>query len=126
MQIVTHQIKGKGRGKKIGIPTINLKIPDDFNLQNGIYAARVRIQQKIYSAALHYGPVPTFEEENNSLEIMLIDTPEKEIPNTKNESIEVNIGSRIREIKKFISIKDLKKQIDSDITMIKDLLKINI
>ena len=67
----TH-IKGKGRGKPMGFPTINLEIPENFKLKNGIYAAKVTIENKTFVAALHYGPVPTFGDLQKSLEVYLI------------------------------------------------------
>ncbi|OGH10586.1 MAG: hypothetical protein A2857_06880 [Candidatus Levybacteria bacterium RIFCSPHIGHO2_01_FULL_36_15] len=120
--IKSKQIKGKGRGKKIGFPTINLEIPENLELSSGIYAARVKIDQKIFLAALHFGPVPTFAEEKKSLEIFLIDADPKNFPQTQNRQIEVNVITRVREVKKFNSIKDLRNQIESDVKIIKNML----
>lgn len=36
-------IKGKGRGKELGFPTINLAVPENFNLKPGIYACWVKL-----------------------------------------------------------------------------------
>ena len=63
MQFESTHIKGKGRGKPMGFPTINLKIPENFELKDGIYAAKVVIENITFVGALHYGPVPTFSEQ---------------------------------------------------------------
>jgi len=47
MKFKSRHIKGKGRGKKMGFPTINLKIPSNFKLEDGIYAAKVFIEDKV-------------------------------------------------------------------------------
>jgi riboflavin kinase/FMN adenylyltransferase len=69
----TIQIRGKGRGKLLGYPTINMKIPVDFDLPDGIYAAWVTIGTTRYGGALHWGPIPTFKEEMKSLEVFVVD-----------------------------------------------------
>jgi len=66
MKFESTQTKGKGRGKLMGFPTINLKIPANFELEDGIYAAKVNIENKVFVGALHYGPVPTFNEEKKA------------------------------------------------------------
>ena len=71
MNYKTRQVKGKGRGKLLGFPTINLEIPPGFNIEEGIYAGRVWISKKQFKGAFHYGPVPTFHEKDKSLEVFL-------------------------------------------------------
>ena len=46
MQFESTHISGKGRGKPMGFPTINLKIPENFKLKNGVYAVKVSIEKK--------------------------------------------------------------------------------
>ena len=79
MHIVSRQVKGKGRGKVIGFPTINLDIPSGLSLEDGIYAAWVTIGDRRYKGALHFGPIPTFDETTKSLEVFLLDATEEEL-----------------------------------------------
>ena len=111
MQFIAKVIAGKGRGKKLGFPTANLdKI--DLDIEYGVYSVKVKISNKIYEALLHFGPKKTFNEKV-SLELHI-----------KNfnfdiygKSIKIKIINKIRNIKKFTNIKELKKQISKDLKL---------
>jgi riboflavin kinase/FMN adenylyltransferase len=122
MSFRTKQIKGKGRGKLLGYPTINFQIPRDFVADEGIYAAMVIINKKIYKGALHYGPVPTFNEKEKSLEVFLIDADEKELDRLDGKIIEIELVKKIRDIKKFSTVEELSLQIGWDVEMINSIM----
>jgi cytidyltransferase-like protein len=65
-------IPGQGRGKIMGFPTVNLKIPEDFPYHHGIYAGYVWLKGKRYQGAFHFGPIPTFSQRRVSLEVFLL------------------------------------------------------
>lgn len=116
MKYTTKQIKGKGRGKLLlGYPTINLEIPERFDEPEGIYAGFVWIDTKRYKGAFHYGPIPSFNESDKSLEVFLIDVKEKGIPFLTNGIIEIQLIEKIRDIIKFDKLKDLSQQIKADV-----------
>ena len=117
----TH-IKGKGRGKPMGFPTINLKIPDNFELKNGIYAVKVTIEKRVFKGALHYGPVPTFGELQKSLEVYLIDVVNNGIEYPDDKLIKVEVIKFLRDVIKFKLVEDLVKQIKEDVSKIKELI----
>ena len=120
-QIQSRQIKGKGRGKLLCFPTINLEIPKNLILADGIYAVWVKINEEKFLGALHFGPVPTFQEKERSLEIFLIDIKTK-LPNKLSQPITVELLKKIREIKNFSSIDKLKIQIDQDVKKIRSII----
>ena len=120
MNYKSKQIKGKGRGKLLGSPTINLEIPSNFTIQEGIYAVYVWIKYKKYKGALHFGPVPVFNETNKSLEVFLIDAIK--VPDTSKEEITFEIVKKIRDIQMFQSPEILSKQIADDVKRIQKLL----
>lgn len=119
----SKQIKGHGRGHKIGFPTINLAIPGDLILDDGIYAAWVVIDNHTYKGALHFGPIPTFGDKEQNLEVYLLDVTSDNVPDTEGIVIEVDIVSYIRDVRKFSSVEDLSLQIDGDIKMIRSILE---
>ncbi|MFA6532541.1 MAG: riboflavin kinase [Patescibacteria group bacterium] len=121
MQFESTHIKGKGRGKPMGFPTINLKIPDDFELKNGIYAVKVIIEKKVFKGALHYGPVPTFGELQKSLEVYLIETTGEEIIELDEKIIKIETIKFLRDVIKFKLVEDLVNQIKEDVIEIKKL-----
>jgi riboflavin kinase/FMN adenylyltransferase len=105
----------------MGFPTINLKIPDNFELKNGIYAVKVIIEKKVFKGALHYGPVPTFGELQKSLEVYLIETAGEEIVELDEKIIKIEIIKFLRDVIKFRLVEDLVKQIKEDVINIKKL-----
>lgn len=111
-------IKGKGRGKQIGFPTFNLAIPNDIDEKYGVYSAEVIINGKTYSGALHYGPIPTFDQKVPVLEVFVIDyTDDKLVHEISYQFIKL-----LREIRTFSSPYELKKQIAEDVKKIKAIL----
>ena len=113
MRFKSHQVKGKGRGKLLGFPTINLEIPDNLNLEDGIYAIKVFNSEKEFLGAMHYGPIPVFLEDDKTLEFFLIDTREEEIPESK--EFEVEIIKYLRPVMKFDSKEELSQQMSRDV-----------
>jgi len=118
LTISVSQIKGKGRGKKLGIPTFNFKIPNNLKLRHGVYAGWLINEDKKYAAAIHFGPRPQFAETDTSLEAFILD---KEIP-------EITTGATlefvkfIRKIKLFSSVNHMLKQIEKDVEEIRNFL----
>lgn len=119
MRFKGAQIKGKGRGKLLGFPTINLTIPDGFKLIEGIYAVKVFIGGKEFIGALHFGPVPTFNENEKTLEVFLIDTKDPEVPDIEN--LEIDTVKYLRPVLNFSSEGELIKQIKEDVIKTKQL-----
>jgi len=115
MKFETNQIKGKGRGKVLGFPTINLKVPLGFELRNGIYAVIVTIFNRTYKGALHYGPIPTFKETEKSLEVYLIGLNDFELKDYGFKTIKVEVIKYLRPIIKFKTEKELINQIKKDV-----------
>ena len=126
MNFESSRIKGKGRGRPMGFPTINLKIPDNFELKNGIYAVKVTIENKFFKGAMHFGPVPTFGELQKSLEIYLVGVTNNDLINQGIENldeiiIKVEIIKFLRDIIKFKLVEDLKRQIEEDVKRVKEI-----
>lgn len=117
MTFQTSQIKGKGRGKFLGFPTINMEIPPDLVLEEGIYAVKVLIEKKSFTGALHYGPIPTFGESEISLEVFLLDSTQVETLNTS--VVQITPITRIREVRAFSSKDELIAQMQLDIAFIR-------
>lgn len=121
MRFKSYQIPGKGRGKFLGFPTINLKIPKNLNLDRGIYAAKVRIGQEEKMGAMHYGPIPVFNETEFALEVFIIDAPEN-FNFEENETLEIEPVRKIRDVINFSSPDELSKQISLDVETTRSIL----
>lgn len=113
-------IKGRGRGKTLGFPTINLK-PLNFEtfklFDYGVYSCQVKINNKIHQGLLHYGPRPTFKEKDPSLEIHLLSNlchPDPEPVERERSIVQFKPLKYLRPIKKFKTKEALTGQIKKD------------
>jgi len=108
----TKAIDGVGRGRRIGLPTINLdKV--DLDMDYGVYLVEASINSKKYKGLLHFGPKATFSEAP-SLELFIKEL----VSDISNKNIKIKTIKKIREIKKFASSEDLKKQVNKDLKII--------
>lgn len=123
MLIQTKHIKGKGRGKDLGFPTMNFSIPEDMHIEDGVYASWVVIDGKTYKGALHYGATPTFGENTKALEVHLLDVTDENFPDTKGKVIELDIVQKLRDIKRFLEPADLVEAIARDVEKVAIILK---
>jgi riboflavin kinase/FMN adenylyltransferase len=101
-------VDGEGRGSKLGFSTINLDY-SEVKLEFGVYLGRVLVDKKEYLCLIHFGPKKTFSDKV-SLEVYI----EEKITNFYTKSLEIVIIKRIRDIEKFLTEEDLKKQIKKD------------
>ena len=76
------------------------------------------MKKKIFKGALHYGPVPTFEELQKSLEVYLIELNGYEVEDLEGKLIKVEVIKYLRDIKKFRLVEDLVRQIEEDVRQI--------
>lgn len=111
-------IKGSGRGKGMGIPTINLSLSDvPKDMQEGIYAAFVIMDGHKLKSALHYGPRPVHKDVP-SLEVHLIDDMISDVP----KQMEIHVITRLRDVRDFPSEQALVAQILEDIAQTRAIL----
>lgn len=109
-------VKGRGIGKKFGVPTANIKLEKNYDIpKSGVFSGLVLLNKKKYKAAIFVGPRLTFNITEPVIEAAIIDFKN----NLYDNKIELKIGKKIRDIKKFASLKDLKKQILKDIKYVK-------
>ncbi|MBI5414056.1 riboflavin kinase [Candidatus Peregrinibacteria bacterium] len=143
MQFSGHTITGEGRGRKIGFPTVNveLHVGDAYmrpsQNHEGVFAVRGKIFTSEghpptgdpFEGIVHIGPRPTFDSFDMSVEIHIFSSRDaihrvsfSDIP--ENSPIEFDIiGEKIRDVKKFDSEEELKKQITKDCEGAKEILK---
>ena len=108
-------IKCAQDGRTIGFPTINLDPTIVAKIKEGIYAAKVKHNEKIYLGALYFGPRLVKQETHNVLEIFLLEF-DKEV---YDETIQFQLGKYIRGIQNFASMDEMKIQIKQDIKDVK-------
>lgn len=113
-------IPGAGRGRDLGFPTVNLQVKELLELDTGVYAVWVECEGKRMKGAMNYGGRPTFLESELQVEIHLIG----ENGNFYGKELDIFVMKKVREIKKFIYLEELKIQIQDDVAEIKKILSV--
>ena len=114
-------IKGLGRGKTLGFPTINLRPEKGRIPTNGIYAVKCWHKHNEYYGVASIGYNPTFKDKEFSIEIYLFDF-HKDI---LGEEIKVSFMKKLRDEKAFSKIENLIKRIQQDVQEAKEFFKRN-
>ncbi len=112
-------VYGDGRGQALGFPTANMSISDELAIPaDGIYATRVRHNDKLYSAATYIGTSPTFEGKERTVEAYLLDFE----GTIYGEEIVVEWIDRVREDKAFGTPAELQAQMEKDVVKAREIL----
>jgi riboflavin kinase/FMN adenylyltransferase len=106
------KVKGEGRGKKLGFPTINLEIENSHKLipQNGVYSAKIVQSEKKFWGMAYIGFKPTFGGEQRSIEIHLFDYPDE----LEEKRLDMFLVKKTREDIKLESAEMLKQKLLQD------------
>lgn len=106
-------VRGVGRGRKIGFPTINLNIDDDvIKPKFGVYFARMMQNDSCFYGLVNIGIRPTFEDfKKPILEMYIFDFND----NLYDDLVKVELLKFLRSEKKFSGVEELKAQINSDV-----------
>jgi riboflavin kinase/FMN adenylyltransferase len=103
---------GAGRGRTIGVPTLNLAEVPEKKLfpPDGVYAVRVETPTGRFGGMLNQGPRPTFGEAGRSVEAHLFGFE----GNLYGSWVRVEWVERLRDTRKFASAEQLKAQLAED------------
>ena len=104
-------VHGKKLGRTIGFPTANLKYNQKFILPKvGVYYTNIKVNNKIYKGITSVGNNPTVDGENLTIETYILDF-NKDI---YGEKIDISFIKKIRDMKKFNGVEELKDQLEKD------------
>ena len=119
-QITGKVIKGKSLGKKISSPTANIDIENKKFCFTGVFLGKTKINKKEYFCIINFGPKPTFDDLDQSLEAHILDYD----GNIYDEALSIEFLCKIRDQIKFKSIEELKNQIIKDKIRANELKKL--
>jgi riboflavin kinase/FMN adenylyltransferase len=135
-RIIGDVVKGAGRGRKLGFPTINLKVePEKLLPRSGVYAGKVSVAQSdktnfalptphpaqhSFDAAAYIGQRPTFGETEPAVEAYLLDFNGVVPEGTK---VTLELVAFIRPDQKFDSADALIEQMNRDVQAVREKLK---
>ncbi len=110
--ITGEVVRGKALGRKIGYPTANLELPNEYKLiaANGVYACRVLIGNRTFKGMGNIGVRPTIDHGDLTIEVNIFDFDEE----IYGQKITIEFVDRLRDEKKFKDIEALKKQLAKD------------
>ena len=105
-------VKGKGLGRKINFPTINLSIKEDYKLipKTGVYIVKTTIDHKDVFGIMNIGFRPTIDGKHQTIEVHLLDF----YGDLYGVKMQIEMLKRLREERKFDSIESLSQQIKID------------
>lgn len=119
--IKSEILHGQKLGRTIGVPTINMILPEDKLLPpNGVYVTEVLVDGKKYMGVTNVGCKPTVSDKKVVGVETYIDDFNKDI---YGEKIVVSFIDFIRPEQKFNSIDELKAQMQSDINVARKCYK---
>lgn len=112
-QITGEIVHGRSLGHKIGVPTINQKIPEGKILPKlGVYCARVTVDGKVYEGIANVGSKPTVQAEKiYGVETHLLNCNE----NLYGKTAKTELLTFLRPEQKFATVEELRVQLESDI-----------
>ena len=119
-RLVGRVVSGAGEGRRIGYPTANLDLdPEVLVPADGIYAAWTRDGTKTRASALYVGERPTYRAHARSVEVHLLDHPERSL---HDQTLTVELVARVRPDQTFDSVEALKSQIAADLDEVRRVL----
>ncbi len=119
--IKSEILHGKKLGRRIGIPTINMILPEHKLLPpNGVYVTEVLVDGKTYMGVTNVGCKPTVSEDRVIGVETYIDDFNQDV---YGEKIVVSFLEFIRPEMKFASVEELKKQMNTDIQVARKYYK---
>jgi riboflavin kinase/FMN adenylyltransferase len=121
VEVEGEVVRGDGRGKKIGVPTANLKLETELVPKNGVYAGwgERREDGQRWIAAINIGTNPTFVADHPvTVEAHLIDCDAE----LYGQTLRVGFVERLRAEERFPSLDALLAQIARDVEQTRALM----
>lgn len=106
-------VRGDGKGRDLGYPTANLRIPESYKLvpAHGVYAVEVELRGERRAGMLNIGYTPTLHErEHPTIEVHIFGVED----DLYGESVTLRFFDRIRDEQEFEGIDALRERLDRD------------
>jgi riboflavin kinase/FMN adenylyltransferase len=113
-------VGGNKIGRKIGFPTANIDLQDEYKLITaiGVYACRILYNGRMYLGMGNIGYRPTINNSDLTIEVHIFDFDEE----IYNQTITIFFVDRIRDEVKFKNLDALKEQLTKDRISAKKIL----
>lgn len=116
-------VNGKQLGGKIGYPTANIDVKEDYKLipKTGVYVIKSAIDQKIVFGMMNIGNRPTVDGNHQTIEVHFFDFNQ----DLYGKNLTIELLYFLRDENKFDSIEALIHQIKNDEEIARDYIKNN-
>lgn len=105
-------VRGKGVGTELGFPTANFKLEKGKQpLKLGVYGGRAVVDGTERKAVINFGTCPTFNGTETLIEAHIVGLTGEQYGKT----VTLFFDNYIREIRRFFSAEELKKQLAEDV-----------
>ncbi|MFC1737821.1 bifunctional riboflavin kinase/FAD synthetase [Planctomycetota bacterium] len=131
-RLLGRTVPGRGKGKELGFPTLNMEKPEQVICAEGVYAGTVEIAESLEQlcrsneklpAALSIGSAETLGEDNPlMIEAHLL---EEQPGDLSAKWLAIDFVKYIREQKKFETEKELSEQMAKDCEKTEEVLRMN-
>jgi riboflavin kinase/FMN adenylyltransferase len=111
-------VHGASRGKALGFPTANIRTDKELIPADGVYAVKVRIDDRLYDGACNIGNNPTFDGTELSIEAFIFDFAGE----LYDRELRVYFIERLRGEVRFSSVAELKEAIAADVAACRRIL----
>ena len=115
-------VRGKGNGKKVGMPTANLDwIQSENDLPKlGVYISKIVIDAVCYQGLTNFGLRPSVDDDETiTLETYILDFDQ----NILGKQADLYLIKYIRETLKFNSLQETHQQVFKDITTLREYFR---
>lgn len=104
-------VRGKTLGREMGFPTANIEMPKEYALpKDGVYSTIVNVGGRLFRGITNIGEKPTVSDSCKNIETNIIGFND----DLYGKEIKIEFYKRIRDIVKFESIDELRKQLEKD------------
>ena len=105
-------VKGNQIGSKIGFPTANISIENEWKIlpKYGVYAVKIFFKDQMYFGMLNLGTRPSISDDSFAIEVHLFDFD----TDIYNEELKIEFIVMIRDEKRFSNLEELKSQLKID------------
>lgn len=119
--IAGYVMQGNREGTRIGYPTANLEITDEYIIpKQGVYAGYVEVKGEKYQSVLNIGFNPTFNQSDHlSIETHILDFNK----NIYGKLLKQSFVKRLRDELKFDTVEELIAQMAEDEAQARKILK---
>ena len=113
-------VSGKQLGRRLGIPTANLQLPEGLTVPKfGVYACRVRAEGSTYPAVTNIGTRPTVDGQGITVEPWILDYA----GDLYGQEITLEFHYFLRPEQKFSSLEELTQEIHRNADQTRECLK---